>query len=173
MNAADKYYIIAKDNYPYQMDEALEALEYGLSHDPEHPGLLTLQGDIYFRDLEQFVQALECYELALLSNPSFIPVYYSFLQLALKLDMHTRVEKLIDAAKKTAGINPARIAYYQSLLYEKLNRYADAVNNLRLAEKYSQCKEEYAFIEKEIERIEQKDKKLKEYKSSINIILTS
>jgi hypothetical protein len=42
MTAADKYYLKAKDYYPYEIEEALEALEYGLSADETHAGLLTL-----------------------------------------------------------------------------------------------------------------------------------
>lgn len=83
MNAADKYFLKAKDNYPYNIEDAIEALEYGLSCDSEHPGLLALMGYIYYNDLGKLDNAFNCFEQALLVDAAYIDTYYAYIKCAI------------------------------------------------------------------------------------------
>lgn len=42
----NKYYFEALDNYPYNLPDCLEALNYALSYDPEDADSLCLMGSI-------------------------------------------------------------------------------------------------------------------------------
>lgn len=172
MTAADKYYLKAKENYPYNLDDALEALEYGLSCDDMHPGLLTLMGDIYYKDLEQFDAARECYELAMISDKTFIQAYTSFIEFCLKMEEFDRADKLITTALKLKGVDRAQLLYYRAHMFEGLGKYRDAIDNIRQAKENSLNKKHYTFLEEEAERIALKERHIREYNTPVNIVLT-
>lgn len=162
MNAADKYYLKAKENYPYCLEEALEALDYSLSHDDTHAGLLTLQGKIYYRDLSRFDAARENFELALYHEPGYVPAYYEYVRLAVIIDDYAKAEKLIARALNVPGIDKAGIYYNEALLLEKGAEYGAAVNSLKKALLACQRKDCQAFYTEEVERLMAKKAQAKE-----------
>jgi tetratricopeptide (TPR) repeat protein len=171
MTAADKYYLKAKENYPYNLDDVLEALEYGLSCDNEHPGLLTLMATIYERDLKQFNAAREQYELALFYDNTFVDAYYAYIQFALRMNDDKKAARLIASAMHVAGIDKARILYLRALLHTQQGQYASAIADMKAARQHCQCKDGYSFYTKEQERIEQKQKDYAQQYQSINVVL--
>ncbi|RYD55757.1 MAG: hypothetical protein EOP56_14430 [Sphingobacteriales bacterium] len=172
MNAADKYFLKAKDNYPHDLDKALEALEYGLSCDNEHAGLLTLQGTIYHNDLKQFDAAEECFELALFYNKNYVDTWYSYITFAIEMNDLTKADKLIQSAMKVRGTEIARIYYRAALLADRKGAYAEAVDTIQKARLNCCCKECYDFLKDETDRLQMKLKVHTEQNSMINIILT-
>lgn len=173
MTAADKYFLKAKENYPDNLDDALEALEYGLSCDDVHPGLLTLQGDIYFEGLGQFDAARECFELALISDPGYIETYYSFIGFCMSMHEYGRVEKLADTVLKLKGADRPRVYYYKARMFEGLGEYRLAMDCIQQAKECCVSKQHYTFLEAEASRIELKERTIREYKAPINIVVTS
>ena len=57
MSTTQKYILQAFDNYPYNLPEALEALEYALSSDPQNTIALTLMGRLYAEQLNEYEMA--------------------------------------------------------------------------------------------------------------------
>jgi len=171
MTAADKYYLKAQSSYGYDVDETLEALEYGLSCDDTHPGLLTLQGDLYFYQLKQFEAAQEQYELSLFYDASFVRTYYSYIRLLLTVEELKRAERLIKKAITVRGIDKSRVLHLQAVLFEKQERYADAIENLKKAKEYTQSKESISFYADELQRVEQKNISAEVSKKQVNIVL--
>lgn len=171
MTAADKYYLKAKDNYPYNLEDALEALEYGLSCDDTHAGLLTLQGNIYFRDLKQFDAAKECFELALYHNSSFVDTYYAYIMLSLTINNYKKAEKLIAKALHVPGIDKSRILYLQALSFEKKDVFTDAIHHLKMAKQYCASKESFTFLEEELERVQAKNNIQEVGQKQLNVVL--
>ncbi|MBS1773822.1 MAG: hypothetical protein JST82_13265 [Bacteroidetes bacterium] len=171
MTAADKYYLKAKDNYPYNYEEVVEAIEYGLSHDDSHPGLLTLQGRLYYADLKQFTLAKECFEFALYSDPYFVDTYYAYIDLSLHTDDLLKAEKLIAEAMSIKGIDKGYILHKQAILFEKKEQYDDAVRCISKAMLQCSKADCYTFYEEETKRIELKLKQYKQRSAPLNIIL--
>ncbi len=171
MNAADKYYLKAKDNYPYNLEEALEALDYGLSHDDAHAGLLTLQGKIYYRDLSRFDAARENFELALYHEPGYIHAYYEYIRLAIMMDDFAKVEKLISKALAVRGIDKSRIYYHEALMLEKQGIYTDAINSMKKAMLHCQDKNCNEFFAGEMERLLAKNTQSKEDSNKSNVVV--
>ena len=58
-------YIQAMDNYPYNVDECIEKLQYVIAADDEHAGANYLMGRIYEEQLEDFKQAEYYYRMTL------------------------------------------------------------------------------------------------------------
>lgn len=158
MTAADKYYLKAKDCYPYEIEEALEALEYGLSYDETHAGLLALKGKICHRDLRQFTIARECFELALYHDSQFVDTYYNYIRLLCELEEAKMAEKLVARALTVKGIDKAKIWHLEALVYEKQNMYTLALASLNNALEYSQDKDFYSFLQDEKKRVKKKSK---------------
>ncbi|WP_276135287.1 tetratricopeptide repeat protein [Polluticoccus soli] len=172
MTAADKYFLKANDNYPYDLEAVLEALEYGLSTDDMHPGLLTLMGKIYHRDLRQFEPARECFETSLYSDELYVDTYYAYTHLLLWLNELPKAEDIILRALKVPGIDRPKMLYFKAILHEKQGDYKQATDSLKEAIRHSQTTECHKRYEEEIERLQTKDKRIKEYTAPINIILT-
>lgn len=169
MTAADKYYIKARDNYPYNLEEVLEALDYGLGCDEEHAGLLTLKGNIYFRYLKQFDAAAECFELALFYNVDFVDAYYSYIEFALAMKNCKKATRLIEKAKQVRGIDYARLFYHESILFEKQHQYKQAISQIKLARQHCNNKAYFEFCEEELERLQSKNKIAEMQKANIHI----
>jgi len=158
MTAADKYYLKAKDLYPYIIDDALDALDYGLSHDETHAGLLNLKGEICHRDLKQFATARECFGMALFYDPAFVDTYYNYVRLLCDLDEAQAAEKLVAKALTIKGIDKSRIWHLEALVYEKQRMYTMALASLGNALQHCQDKDRYSFYKDEEKRVKKKSK---------------
>ncbi len=167
MTAADKYYLKAKDLYTYEIEDALEALDYGLSCDDTHAGLLTLKGEIYFQYLKRFTAAAECFELALYHEPDFVRTYYLYIKMLTETDDVKAAEKLIARAFTIRGIDKPRIWHLEAMLYEKQGMYTIALNSMYNSKLHSQCKDCFAFYKAETKRMQKKSKKTKEAEGEI------
>jgi tetratricopeptide (TPR) repeat protein len=160
MTAADKYYLKARDLYPFEIEEALEALDYGLSCDDTHAGLITLRGEIYYKDLKRFDAAAECFELALYHDPGFVDAYYLYIKLLTETDEAKTAERLIAQALTVKGIEKSRVWYIEGLLYEKQGMYTLAVGSMNNANVHCQCCKECRDLYKtEGKRIQKKGKR--------------
>jgi tetratricopeptide (TPR) repeat protein len=171
MTAADKYFLKAKDNYPFCLDEAIEALEYGLACDNEHAGLLTLQATIYFKDLKQFEAAKECYELALFYNSSYVDAWYAYIGFATAMKEYAKVEKLVAGALQVKGVDTARVLYLSARCTEAQGEFALAVSIMKKSKVYCSCSDCYKFYEDEIERIITKTGHIEQEQRLVNIIV--
>lgn len=171
MTAADKYYLKAKDNYPYNMDEAVEALEYGLSCDDTHAGLLTLQGNIYYQDLHNYDLASEYFALSLFYDNTFTDTYYAYIQLCIDVEDYSKAAKIIKKATAIPGIDKTQIAYKTAKMFEKREMYKDTISSMRTAITSCSEKECYSFLNEELERIQVKIKDKRTLNNKVNIVL--
>ena len=67
-NLLDKYLFQALDAYPYNLEEAVESLNYALSYDDKNPIALCLMGQIYAENLRNYEEAKEYYQQALAAD---------------------------------------------------------------------------------------------------------
>lgn len=158
MTAADKYYLKARELYPYDMDDVVEALDYGLSHDDAHAGLLNLRGEITYHNLRQLHAAREIFELALYHDPQYADTYYNLIRLLCDLDEAQAAERLIARALMVKGIDKARIWHLEALIYEKQQMYTIALASLGNALRYCQDDDRRSFYKAEQKRVRKKSK---------------
>lgn len=172
MTAADKYYLKARDYYSFNMDETLEALEYGLSCDETHAGLITLQGKIYYKDLANYMTAQEQFELALFYDPYFVDAYYEYLEVLSIVGDAGKMKKLVEKALKVPCIDKSQVYYKEAMFWEKAGQQANAMLAMQNAIQVCSGKDCYALLTEELERIQAKDKNIRATKSKVNIIFT-
>src|SRR5687768_12532154 len=96
INTYEVMYIQARDNYPYNVEECIEKLQYVISGDSEHAGAHCLMGQIYEDQLRDYVQAVHYYEMALYLDKNLIEVYYHYAGLLIKLDRMERAHAIIE-----------------------------------------------------------------------------
>lgn len=171
MTAADKYYLTARDNYPYDMPEAIEALEYGLSYDDCHAGLLTLKGEICYKDLRRFDEATTCFELALAYEPEYVDAHYEYIRFLLRMGYTEKAKARAEAAMQVHGIDKATLMYQLSLALEKEEKYHAAINQIRKARMLCQCSDDFPFYGEELERMLEKLKYVEEHAGKLKVTI--
>ena len=77
----NRYLFKALEAYPYELDEAIEALGYALSYDAKNVQALCLMGKIYWEQLGEYEAAKECYAEAMASNMDMPTIYQDLLKM--------------------------------------------------------------------------------------------
>jgi tetratricopeptide (TPR) repeat protein len=150
---AVNYYLKALDNYPFDLKEALEALEYALSYDSEYADAHALMGRLQMEYMSQMEEARYHFECALVSDVDNIPTYYAYLNWCILMEEYTRAERLCDYAHTVKGINRTILFYKEALLFEKQGELSKAKKRLNRAIKTSIASHEIAYIKAEKERV--------------------
>lgn len=126
INTYEVMYIQAKDNYPFNVDECIEKLQYVIAADDEHAGAHFLMGKIYEEQLEDYKQAEYYYRMILYLDKDYTPVYEQFALMLINLNRLEDANIIIEASFKVAGITIAYMDYLTGLLYEKYEMYNTA-----------------------------------------------
>jgi tetratricopeptide (TPR) repeat protein len=172
MNTADTYYLKALEAYPYNMQEAMESLTYGLAYNNEHPALLCLMGEICMEQLKEFDRSETYFNAALGANLHFTGTYEPYIRLLLRLEQFEKAGRLIAQALKVPGINKYGIYYWHAALLEKQEKYEEALAMLDTCRKHCYNKYCSEFLDGETDRIKKKrlpEKKNKKKKKSKKI----
>lgn len=156
MQPDDTYYLKALDNYPYDLDETVEALQYGLAINPEHPGLLTLQGKVFANELRSVEMAMQSFQAAIAYEPDYKQAYYELGMLLLRNGKMNRAVRIIQLAFKQFGNDQHEFLYLQAHHAEIEKRYDDAIELLETAKLNCYDTEGYDNYCDEIKRIKQK-----------------
>lgn len=180
INTYEVMYIQARDNYPYNVDECIEKLQYVIAADDEHAGAHCLMGQIYEEQLEDYEQAEYYYRMTLYLNKNYVSVYRLYTHMLIKLNRYEEGLKLIDLALRVPGMDVANMLYLKGLLYEKYEMYATATEYYTQAKKASlntyyleamdghikRVKDKKALDKKSKKKDKQKEEKKKEKASS-------
>lgn len=156
MNAAETYLIKALDNYPWDIKEATEAIQYGLAYNAEHPALLCLMGRLCSEHLHQYKNAVSYFEEALVADLDYPETYYHYLNLLIKLEQLDEAEKLAEQAFRVPGIDKYTIYINKSGICEQREQYTEALDMITLARRHCYNKEAGDFLEEEVSRINKK-----------------
>ena len=136
-NLLDKYLFQAIDAYPYDLEEAVESLNYALSYDENNAIALGLMGQIYAEQLKSYETAKEYYERALAADISAVAIYPKYINVLLWNEDHTEAEKLIDYALTIKGTDKAVLYLKRAILFEQKRAYKKALKCLKLAKSYA------------------------------------
>jgi tetratricopeptide (TPR) repeat protein len=156
MNTADTYLIKALDHYPWDLEETMEALGYGLAYNAEHPALLCLMGRVCADQLHQYTNAIGYYEDALSADLDYPETYYHYLNILVKMGQLDKAEKLSEQALKVAGIDKYTIYGWKSAMHEQREQYQEAIDMIDRCRKHCYNKPASDFLDEEITRINKK-----------------
>ncbi|WP_106792727.1 tetratricopeptide repeat protein [Aquimarina sp. Aq78] len=163
-NLLDKYLFQALDAYPYNLEEAVESLNYALSYDEKNPIALSLLGQIYAENLKNYEVAKEYYQHALAEDMYALDVYPKYINVLLWNEDYEEAEKLIDFALTVKGTDKAMLYLKKGILFEQKKDYKKAIKCLKLAKENAYNNHFINDIKEEEERIKNKMPKKKKSK---------
>ncbi len=85
LTLADQYYIKAIDNYPYNLEESVENLNYALSYAKDHAGVNCLMGRFYFEQLKDLETAEYYFQNALASDLNHLETFVWYAMLLIQI----------------------------------------------------------------------------------------
>ena len=116
-NLDNQYVLRAIEAYPYELERALEALNYALSHNPENTTALCLMAKLQHEQLSQYTIAKHYYQKAIAADMDNPDIYPDYIRLLVNHGEYDEAEKLIVFALKFKGTKKA------SILWKKRCRY--------------------------------------------------
>ncbi len=159
-----KYYFEALDNYPYNLPDCLEALNYALSYDSEDADSLCLMGRLYSEILRNYEEAKLYFEQAMQSDINNLNTPKYYINCLLNNEDYFEAEKLINFSLKIKGIDKSTIWYYRSVLSEKRGNFSNALAFLKNAEKFCFNQSSIDFIKERKKFVKSKISKKKSSK---------
>ncbi|MBQ4820725.1 hypothetical protein [Aquimarina sp. MMG016] len=164
-NLLDKYLFQALDAYPYNLEEAVESLNYALSYDDKNPIALCLMGQIYAENLRNYETAKEYYQQALAEDMYALDVYPKYINVLLWNEDYEEAEKLIDFALTLKGTDKAVLYLKKGIFFEQKRAYKKALKALKKAKEHTYNNYFISDIEGDEKRIKDKMPKKKKRKN--------
>lgn len=131
------YIFKALENYPYDLEEVMEALNYALSNDDKDTMALTLMGRVYAEKLYKYEEAVVYFKQALAENIYAFEVYTPYINTLLWNEDFKEVEEFIDFGLTVKGSDKAVLYLKKANLYEQLRDYEKALSFIKLAKEYT------------------------------------
>lgn len=154
-----KYYIKAKEAYPYDLEETVESLDYALSYDEDHAGTHCLYGR-YFAEQEFNPQgAYYHFDRALALDINYIETYYYYGTTLVKFEEYDRAKRLIQHALTLPGVCKGCMYGLKATMLEKQGRLSKAIKTLDKGILNSVCDDEISNLKNSIKRIKDKKKR--------------
>ncbi|AUC86656.1 hypothetical protein CW731_04925 [Polaribacter sp. ALD11] len=163
----NNYVFKALENYPYDLEEVMEALSYALSADDKNTMALTLMGRVYAEKLYKYEEAIVYFKQALAENIHAFEVYAPYINTLFWNEDYKEAEEFIDFVLTVKGSDKAVLYLKKAILYEQLKEYKKALTFIKLAKEYAFNSEYIADINVEKDRIKGKMPKKKKKKPSV------
>jgi tetratricopeptide (TPR) repeat protein len=155
---ADQYYLKAMDSYPWELEEAIENLNYALSYDNEHVGANYLMGKFYMEQLFDYARAESYFQAALASDPRNFNVCFDYSVLLIMMKEFVKAERVIDYLIGFRDADLARVNHLIGLFYEYQHQYEGAIMFFEEALFESYNEEATNHLNGEIKRVKDKQK---------------
>lgn len=161
----NNYVFKALGNYPYDLEEVMEALNYALSYDDKNTMALTLMGKVYAEKLYKYTEAISYYREALAENIYAFEVYAPYINALLWNEDYKEAEGFIDFSLTVKGSDKAILYLKKAILFEQLKQYKKALAFVKLAKEFTFNSEFMHTVNEEKSRIKGKLPKKKKPKS--------
>lgn len=161
----NSYLIKALEAYPYDLEEAVEALGYALSYEPNNGMALCLMGRVYLEVYQNYDTANSYFEKALEENLNMhiIYGYYSVsLMCAGELE---KAETFLDFALTVRGADKALLLQRKALIYETKRDFKKARKYIKQAKMETYNEGFMHHLSDLEERIKKKEALVKEKKN--------
>ena len=160
-NIHNNYLIRAIEAYPYELERAVEALNYALSFDPNSVKALCLMAKVQSEQFYDYELAKQYYEKALASRLDIPDVYPDYIRLLVNNEDYEKAQNLIDFARNVKGIDKAGIELAQGFLLESICEFDNAIKALHLAKQLAMNNEFISYVDETLSRINKKLKAVK------------
>ena len=160
MNLSIVYFLKALDNYPYNIEFAIENLNYSLSYDDGYAPALCLMGRIYANEIKDYSIAEEYFIAALAADLNYSETYIYYAEILLKLNRIEELSRILEHSFCVPGIEKEKLYQIQAHALEQEGKLAEAAELLRNARATASNCSTDAYYTGELTRIEGKLKKL-------------
>lgn len=131
MKTLDKHLFNALDNYPHNLLETVESLEYALSYNEKNTMALCLMGRIYAEQLMDYETAKEYFSEAIAYNIHALEIYPYYIETLISNEDFSEAKKLIDFALTVKGSDKVEILLKKVLLLEIKKEFQEAKSVLK------------------------------------------
>lgn len=153
---ANNYVFKAIENYPYDLEETMEALNYALSYDENNTMALTLLGRVYAEKLFKYGDALVYFKQALAENIHAYEVYIPYINTLLWNEDYQEAKKFVDFSLTVKGADKGTLYLKKAIICEYLKKYKKALTCIKLAKEHTYNNDFMYVIDQEKERIKNK-----------------
>lgn len=166
MNITETYYLKAQDNYPYNIEETIENLNYALSYNGEYAPALCLKGRLYANEIKDYALAEEFFTRALAADIAYSETYLQFVRLLINLERFDEAGNLLDQALTIKGVIKSELYQLKALCFESRADFEKAEKYITKAQECSFNADLDTMLQKEHKRISRKRKKLEKLKEN-------
>ncbi|MDF3027174.1 MAG: tetratricopeptide repeat protein [Fluviicola sp.] len=152
----NSYLVKALDYYPYNLEEALESLNYAMAYEENNPIALCLMGRVHLEIFKNYTEANSYFREALAASVDYLETYAYFLDCLLIQEDFEEMTKLLAFARKRRGIDRGLLFYYEALLLEKQMKFKKAQKMIKEAMLLAQTGSFMSDLEEMKKRIEKK-----------------
>ncbi len=169
----NKYLLKALDAYPYNLEEAVESLDYALSYNREDTSALSLMGRLHAEIFKDYETAKVYFLEALAIDVQAKNIYPYYINTLINNADYDVAEKFINFALQQKGSEKGTLLLNKALMYECQMKFKKALKQLKEAKLQSYNQDFLNTIKTYEERILQKininkEKKDKKNKSDKN-----
>ncbi len=152
------YLVKALDNYPYNMEECFESLNYALSYDENNAVGLCLMGKVQAELFRNIPLAIEYFEQALAADLSYAETYRHYMNVLIATEQLEKAKAFLNFSKGKIPYRKAELLLFEALILEREHKWKKALKVLgkALGNAYSECMIEE--IDRVKSRIERKNK---------------
>ncbi len=161
----NKYYFQALDNFPYNLEETVEALNYAISFDGQNPETLCLLARVYSEVLKDYETAKAYFAEGFQEKMDSTTLPIPYISCLINNEDYAEAEKLIDYAIGIKGIDKATLYYQKALILERKDELKLSLKELKIAKKFAFNQNFMSCIEERCDFIKKKIKDLKSKKS--------
>jgi Flp pilus assembly protein TadD len=166
-NLHNIYLFKALDAYPFELETAIESLNYALSYEPKNAKALCLLAKIYAEQLGDNEKAKTLYAEALANHLEMGSIYPEYLRILHANEDYEEAQKLLKFAFTIKACDKAALYSMEGQIHEALQSYKKALKSFKNAKTYAFNSECIAFINAEIERVKEKMPKKKKTKKKV------
>jgi tetratricopeptide (TPR) repeat protein len=153
---ANIYLVKALDYYPYNLEEALESLNYAMAYEENNPIALCLMGRVQLEIFKDYKLANTYFREALAASIDYLETYTYFLDCLLIQEEFEEMEKLVAFAQKRKGVDRGLLFYYEALRLEKQLKFKKAQKAIKEAMLLAQTGSFMSDLEEMKKRVEKK-----------------
>jgi tetratricopeptide (TPR) repeat protein len=138
MTKTTNHYVFkAMEEFDYNIEFAVEALEYALAYDENNTMVLTLMGRLYAEKLFDYETAIDYFKQALAEKVNAFEVYQPYIDTLMINEDYKEANEFINFAFTVKGVNKAMLYLNKAILQERLFDYEQAMSFVKEAEKHN------------------------------------
>lgn len=167
-NTQNIYLFKALDAYPFELEAAIEALNYALSYDDKNVQALCLMANMQADQLGDYENAKQYFEAAVASKMELPKIYPDYVNTLIRNEDFKEAQKVLDYALMLKGSDKALLTLLQGQLFEAQQAYKKALRAYKRGCKLGLNNHFITFAESEIERVKKKLPNKKKAKKTSN-----